>query len=308
MRWRKLGRIFVADAHSDWIHSHGVVPIARLLGNYRYRIYFNPRDRRGRSNVSWLDIDIRNPTKVLALSQKPLIEPGELGYFDDNGAMSSWLVEHDGRELLFYQGWNLGVTVKFYVAVGIATRPLGDPAQSFARMSPGPILERCIEEPVFIACPAVMIEHGKWRMWYQSGRPWSRSSEGALPSYDIRFAESSDGIRWTLTGKQILTFEHPGEVAITRFCPLREVNGQYRAWYSYRGNDWGYRIGYATSEDGCNWTRHDDKVGIVCESQSWEAQMICYPFVFDTDIGRFMLYNGGRYGQAGFGIAALDQD
>ena len=33
-----------------------------------------------------------------------------------------------------------------------------------------------------------------------------------------------------------------------------------------------------------------------------------YPFVFDTERGRFMLYNGGRYGAGGFGIAVLDQD
>ena len=36
--------------------------------------------------------------------------------------------------------------------------------------------------------------------------------------------------------------------------------------------------------------------------------MICYPFVFDTEIGRMMLYNGGRYGDAGFGIAVLERD
>jgi hypothetical protein len=38
------------------------------------------------------------------------------------------------------------------------------------------------------------------------------------------------------------------------------------------------------------------------------ATMIAYPFVFDTERGRFMLYNGGRYGAGGFGIAVLDQD
>ena len=36
--------------------------------------------------------------------------------------------------------------------------------------------------------------------------------------------------------------------------------------------------------------------------------MICYPFVFDTEIGRMMLYNGGHYGAAGFGIAVLEQE
>jgi len=308
MRWRKLGRVFVADQHSAWIHSHGVIPIARPIGDYRYRIYFNPRDREGRSNVSWIDIDIRDPTKVITLSKQPVIEPGELGFFDDNGAMGCWILEHDGHEILYYQGWNRGVTVSFYIAIGVAIRPLGNPDLPFERLSKGPILDRCMQEPMFAACPAVMMVNGQWHAWYQSGRSWIRGVDRAWPCYDIRYAVSADGVRWTLTGKQILTFAHRGEVAITRFCPLLEADARYRAWYSYRGNDWGYEIGYATSEDGVDWTRRDGLVGIVRDADSWEGPMICYPFVFDTEIGRFMLYNGGRYGAAGFGIAVLEQD
>lgn len=308
MRWKKLGRIFVANAHSEWLHSHGIVPIARPLGDQRYRIYFSPRDRKNRSNISWLDIDVRDPTKILRLSERPLLEPGPLGCFDDSGAMGCWIVEHDGIERLYYQGWTLGVTVSFYVAVGIAERPAGDADRPFIRISAGPILDRCMQEPVFIADPAVIVEQQNWRMWYQSGRPWTATSAAALPSYDIRYADSRDGIRWNLGGVQSLTFQHPGEIAIARFCPLREANGAYKAWYSYRANDWGYQIGFATSEDGISWTRRDDQAGIERDAGGWEGPMICYPFVFDTEIGRMMLYNGGRYGDAGFGIAVLEQD
>ena len=307
MRWRKLGRIFVADGHSEWVHSHGVVPIARALDTHRYRIYFSPRDRQNRSNVSWLDLDIRDPTKVLRLSERPLLLPGPLGCFDDSGAMGCWIIEHDGIERLYYQGWMRGVTVSFYVAVGVAERPAGNPDRPFERISEGPILDRCRQEPVFIADPAVVIENGHWRMWYQSGRPWTRPADVALPSYDIRYAQSADGLNWNLTGIQSLAFQHPGEVAIARFCPLRERDGSFKAWYSYRANDWGYRIGFATSSDGISWTRRDDEAGIERDA-GWEGPMICYPFVFDTDLGRMMLYNGGRYGDAGFGIAVLEQD
>lgn len=261
-----------------------------------------------RSNVSWLDIDIRDPTKVLNLSQRPLLTPGALGCFDDSGAIGCWLVEHEDVEYLYYQGWNRGVTVSFYVAVGIAVRPSGYPDYPFKRISEGPILDRCVEEPVFISDPAVMIENGNWRMWYQSGRPWTKHAAQPLPSYDIRYAESTDGKRWNLTGIQSLTFQHSGEVAIARFCPVREIDGSYKAWYSYRSNDWGYRIGFAASTDGMMWTRHDDQAGIECDSSSWEGPMICYPFVFDTELGRMMLYNGGRYGEAGFGVAVLEKD
>jgi hypothetical protein len=308
MRWRKLGRIFVADRHSEWMHSHGVLPIARPLGDYRYRIYFNPRDRLGRSNVSWLDIDIRDPTRVLRLSDRPLLAPGALGCFDDHGAMGCWTVERDGTEHCYYQGWNLGVTVSFYVAIGLATRPAADVDRPFERISLGPILDRCAAEPIFAGCPAVLVENSRWRMWYQSGRAWSQHADGPRPSYDVHYAEGSDAVHWDLTGAEALTFAHPGEVAITRFCPIQETDGRYRAWYSYRGTEWDYRIGCAASTDGFRWYRQDEAAGIACDPDSWEKTMICYPYVFDTDMGRMMLYNGGRYGDAGFGIALLEQD
>jgi predicted GH43/DUF377 family glycosyl hydrolase len=307
MKWKKLGRVFVGDGQSDWIHSHGIVPIARPLDGNVYRIYFSPRDKSGRSNVSWLDIDIRNPTRVLRVSERPLLEPGPIGCFDDRGAMGCWIVEHEGREILYYQGWMLGVTVPFYVAVGVAARPVGDPDRPFERCFDGPILDRCPSEPVFIADPAVFFENGVWRMWYQSGKAWTPGSP-PLPSYDIRYAESQDGVRWRLNGQSAMSFIHPGEVAIARFCPFKEADGTYRAWYSYRGNDWGYCIGSAISEDGIHWSRQDEKEGLRSDVDSWEGRMVCYPFVFDTHQGRFMLYNGGRYGDQGFGIAVLEQD
>jgi hypothetical protein len=308
MRWRKLGRIFVANDHSEWVHSHGAVPVARSLGDYRWRIYFSPRDRLGHSNVSWLDIDIRNPTRVLRLSERPILEPGPLGCFDDSGAMVSWIAEYEGIEYCYFQGWNLGVTVTFHVAIGLATRPARDPDQPFERVSAGPIIDRSLAEPYFTSNPAVLIENGRWRMWHLSGRPWTRHEGRACPCYDIHYAEAPDGVHWNVTGAEALTFAHPGEVAIARFCPIRESAGSYRAWYSYRGNDWGYRIGYATSAEGRSWTRRDDEAGIACDPDSWETTTICYPFVFDSEIGRMMLYNAGRYGDAGFGIAALEQD
>jgi hypothetical protein len=218
------------------------------------------------------------------------------------------MVDHEGQEFLYYQGWNLGVTVAFRAAIGLAVRPLGQPDRPFERVSAGPIIDRSIDEPVSVGAPAVMMESGTWRMWYQSGYPWRSGPDRPLPLYDIRYAESGDGIRWALTRKQAVTFEHAGEVAITRFTPVREGHGRYSAWYAYRGDDWGYYIGYAASGDGISWVRSDTKAGIACDQDGWEAPMISYPFVFDTERGRFMLYNAGRYGTAGFGIAILDQD
>ncbi len=44
-------------------------------------------------------------------------------------------------------------------------------------------------------------------------------------------------------------------------------------------------------------------VGIDISAESWNLEMIDYPFVFDHKGHRYMLYNGNGYGKTGFGLA-----
>ncbi|WP_043358777.1 hypothetical protein [Belnapia sp. F-4-1] len=309
LRWRKLGHVFAAAGQSAWLHSHAIVPIPRPLGGSLWRVHFSPRDRQNRSNFSWVDIDLYDPTRVLRHSTVPLLQPGPPGCFDDCGAMGAWIVETGSEERLYYQGWTLSRTVSFHAAIGLAVRPLGNPDLPFERVSAGPIIDRCLEEPHFVADPAVMADStGGWRMWYQSGHAWSEVNGTLQPRYDIRHATSRDGLRWELTPRSVLTFAHPGEVAIARFCPIREADGGWRAFYSFRGDDWSYRIGTALSSDGLDWKRQDEAAGMALGEGGWERLSMSYPTVFEAEGARWMLYNSGRYGDAGFGIAVLEQD
>ena len=36
--------------------------------------------------------------------------------------------------------------------------------------------------------------------------------------------------------------------------------------------------------------------------------MICYPFVFEHKVNKYMLYNGNDYGKDGFGLAVLESE
>jgi predicted GH43/DUF377 family glycosyl hydrolase len=76
-------------------------------------------------------------------------------------------------------------------------------------------------------------------------------------------------------------------------------------WYSYRGSR--NRIGYADSEDGISWERKDGEAGIDVSASGWDSEMIEYPFVFDHDGERYMLYNGNGYGKTGIGLAVLEK-
>ncbi len=82
-------------------------------------------------------------------------------------------------------------------------------------------------------------------------------------------------------------------------------NGVYKLWYSFRGES--YRIGYAESTDGRNYTRKDEEVGIDASSDGWDSEMIEYAYIFDHKGRRYMIYNGNNFGKTGIGLAILEQ-
>jgi predicted GH43/DUF377 family glycosyl hydrolase len=99
--------------------------------------------------------------------------------------------------------------------------------------------------------PVVIQQGGKYRMWYTGqakGKSW------------IGYATSDDGKTWNrASDKPVLSPEQSWE-KVAVMCPhvlYDEQSKLYRMWYSggeqYEPN----AIGYATSEDGQKWTRHD---------------------------------------------------
>ncbi|MNL67240.1 hypothetical protein D3C87_1918050 [compost metagenome] len=75
-------------------------------------------------------------------------------------------------------------------------------------------------------------------------------------------------------------------------------------WYSVRGGK--YRIGYAESDDGCEWIRRDELAGITVSDSGWDSDSVEYAHVFDYGGARYMLYNGNDFGATGFGLAILE--
>ena len=296
--WEKRGLLIAEPAGSDWARSHAALPIVDPVGGSRVRVYVSARDGGGRAQIGYCDCDLDSPGNGSGFSAQPVLGTGELGTFDDSGVTSSCIVTHQGRKFLYYTGWTRGVTVPFYLFVGLAVSD--DGGESFRRVSRAPILERNDVDPLLTASPYVLVENGRWRMWYVSGASWRTWNGEPRHDYHIRYAESVDGMRWDRRGTVCIDFEHPDEHAIARPCVIRDGD-TYRMWYSWRGAQ--YRIGYAESSDGITWTRMDDRAGISVSATGWDSEMVEYPFVF-THRGRLMmLYNGNGYGKSGCGLA-----
>jgi hypothetical protein len=302
MRWSKRGLLLPAPVGVSWAVSHAALPVVHEDANGRLEMLFTARDGRGRSHIGAASIDLGNG-RAIDVEAQALLDPGELGGFDDSGATSSCLVvdESSQRRYLFYTGWSLGVTVPFYLSAGLAISD--DGGCSYRRASRAPILPCNDVDPFLTASPWVIRDSDRWRMWYVSGSGWEERPEGApRHRYHIKYAESSDGISWQRTNRVCIDYDGHDEYAFGRPC-VKQDGGVYRMWYCSRGST--YRIGYAESADGLEWERRDADVGIDLAPVGWDSEMQAYPIVVDHRGDRYLLYNGNGYGATGIGYAIL---
>lgn len=301
MKWLKHGLI-LDPLQCNSLVSHATLPIANKIDDEIYRIYFSSRDKKNFSHIYYIEINIKNPTKILYFSKKPVLSPGPLGAFDDSGTMASWVENRNGKKFLYYIGWNQRVTIPYHNSIGLAVSD--DGGKTFTKYSEGPIIDRTPQEPYFSASCCSLIENNTWKLWYLSCKNWTIHSGKPQPNYHIKYAESNDGINWIRKGVVCIDFKNNQEWAISRPCVIKE-NNLYKMWYSYSG-PLSYRIGYAESNDGIRWNRLDDNVGIDISLSGWDSESIEYPYVFQHDSIKYMLYCGNEFGKTGFGYATME--
>lgn len=296
--WEKKGLIIQPKTELWWMQTFAMVPVADHIEKDRHRIYFSGRDNQNRSQIGFVTVNIsKGVIDVIDYATEPVLTIGELGTFDDNGVTPSWMVNEGGFKYLYYIGWNAGSTTRMSLIAGLAVSK--DGGKTFERNSRAPLLERTDREPFSILTgPCVLTKNGRWEMWYVSGEGWVNRD---LPRYNIKYAESNDGIHWERKGHVCLELKE-NETALARPCVIEE-NGIYKMWFSYKDPEIGYRIGYAESENGKDWLRLDHESGINPSASGWDSEMIEYSFVFKHDQITYMLYNGNGYGKDGAGYA-----
>lgn len=308
MRWVKKGLIYCPDGQFKWNCTHAQVPIIDLISDTVWRIYYTTRDVYQRSRVSYIEVEAGNPQNILYKHKNPILDIGLSGRFDDCGVMCSSIINLKQKIYLYYVGWNVRNTVAYHNSLGVAVSE--DSGKTFNKCFQGPVMDRSIYDPYMCTSCDVIIRNGTWKAWYTSGTKWEMLDGKLEPFYNIKFAESDDGFTWKRNEKVAINYKHDKE-AIS--CPsiICEEN-KYRMWYSYRNvldyrNDKNnsYRIGYAESIDGKEWTRLDEQVGIDISgiNSEWDSQMIAYPRVFKYKGLLYMLYNGNGFGRSGFGYA-----
>ncbi|WP_044559020.1 hypothetical protein [Azospirillum sp. B4] len=301
-RWRKLGQVFAGPAGADAsLLTHAALPVAVPLEGDLVRVFFSGRDAANRSAVGTVLIRLGEVPRVEDQPAAPVLLPGGVGAFDDAGVGIGCVVPGGDADRLYYMGWNVGGSVPWRNAIGVA---FGDARSGrFERAFAGPVLDRNVMDPYSLSYPWVLqLGPGDWRMWYGTHLTWGAAI--ADMSHAIRHASSVDGLSWHPATALALPPEGD-EVATVRPTVRPMTGGGYEMHYAARGADTPYRIGRAVSVDGHRWVRAGG--GLAPDQGGWEAGATTYPCVFEQGGRRWLLYNGANYGGTGFGLAVWEE-
>jgi hypothetical protein len=313
MPWKRCGLIYSSgrQPNCEWAASHAQCPTLDRVSDRTLRIYFGTRDTANRTRPTFIEVDPNHPERVTYVHDRPVLDLGELGAFDDVGVTPFCVVNVDTTKYLYYAGCNTSTSVPYRMSIGLAVSE--DGGYSFHRCRRGPILDRTPDEPHFCSAPFVIREGREWRMWYLSCLGWRLIGDRPEPQYHVKVARSDDGLRWCQDGSVAIALAHANE-AITRPWVLRTAN-RWQMWYCHRSLDGyrtdkegSYRIGYADSDDdGANWVRRDESAGLGVSAEGWDCEMTAYPAVYQQAGRLYLLYNGNGFGRSGFGYAVGEE-
>lgn len=308
--WLKRGLIYQATGRHGFDHSHCHKPTPLLLDEHTIRVYFGTRDAQGKTRTTFIDLDRHDPSRIIHVHDRPVLDLGKIGAFDDSGANVCSVLRVGDLIYMYFIGWNPSTTVHTRNAIGLAISR--DGGWTFERAYDGAVLDRTKLEPYYTgAIDVIQTPQGRFKTWYTSGSAWKLIQGKPEIFYHIKFAESEDGIDWERKDITCVPPAHEFE-ATARPCVFVQ-DGRYRMWYSRRdlrefrlNPRMGYRGGYAESDDGIHWRRMDDCLVLACseDEQAWDSQAIAYPYVLAIDDLEVMFYNGNGFGRTGFGWAS----
>jgi len=164
--------------------------------------------------------------------------------------------------------------------------------------------------------PTVLRDGGFLKMWYGASEDGSETS--------VAYAESYDGINWGNAPWPALETGPPGswdedyaECPTVLIDPDASPEKRYKMWYcGMASSEEIYRIGYATSPDGINWTKYENNpvLDVGDGFYDWDYLAVADPMVLYTGDGYMMWYTGAGFDTTGLPVfylrigLALSQD
>ena len=190
-----------------------------------------------------------------------------------------------------------------------------DGGMTFDRLFEGPIVDRTRHEPYFCSTPFVLVDDGHVEALVRVDHGLRRGHGRQEPQYQIRYAESTDGIETgagrlvTCIGLQLRRrSERAGRACSRRTAATACGTAIGASSTTARIRSKSYRIGYAESVDGRGLDPARSPGGHRSSEDGWDSMMVAYPFVYEHRGTKYMLYAGNGFGETGFGYAVLEDD
>jgi hypothetical protein len=314
-KWEKKGHIFNPtniENRPVWMNEFAQAPNTLVFDDF-VRVYFSCRPKRDQNGQfttysTFLDLDTNDLTKILYISNEPVLKLGDRGCFDEFGTYPFSPIKTDDGFLAFYAGWTRCISVPFDIAIGVCKSKDG---KNYKKLGNGPVLSASLYEPFTISSPKIRKFNDMYYLFYVSGSKWNIIDEKTEMALKLRVAKSKDGFNWEKLNKNIIE-DKLGVIESQASPDVIFKNGKYHMFFDYWSSEefrkTKYRtIGYAYSTDLTNWTRDDSKVGISVsqDKDAFDNEMMAYPHVFEVNKKTYMLYLGNEVGRYGFGLAEL---
>jgi hypothetical protein len=304
--WKKLGQIFDPNKHRlhPKLKTHASTPVAALIEQDTFRIFFSSRDEVNRSSVGSLDFNLLSK-EVLAIRNSPVVEHGNLGSFFSDGISLGNYFEANDKKFISFMGWTILSDKEWRGEIGYFEL---DNNLLFKDILLDPVIKLDeLIDPLSLSYPWVMqMPQGSYKIWY--GSTLSKNSKSGEMLHVINHGSSVDGFNWKKNGLS-LPYQEQVINAFSRPSVICYDHKNFEMWYSYRrAGQKSYGISSAVSNDGKKWLHNKEHLQMSTSNSGWDSEMIEYPFVFQHKQNLYMLYNGNDYGKTGFGLAVFNYD
>lgn len=303
--------VFNTNGEYDWSRNYATGPVVDIIDDKIWRIYYATRDSFNHGRTTYIEVEAGNPTNILYIHDRPIFGLGKIGTFDDCGAGVTSILNYNGKKYLYYLGITVRNTISYHNSMGLAISE--DGGKTFYKFSEGPLLSPTYKEPYGNGATYTLLDGDIFRLYYTSFVGWEVYNNHPEPLYNIKYAESKNGIDWERNQIISVDFKDGVKCGIAKPSVIKE-NGIYKMWYTYRGAfDYrtnkanSYRIGYGESKDGRVFTRMDEKFGMDIAENGWDSVMQTYPNVIKYDDKYWVFYNGNTFGKSGFGCAVFEK-
>lgn len=301
MEWRKLGKVFSQEG-VGWKSNSALTPTPVLLSDEVIRVYAGFRDDEGISRIGYVDVSADDPTRLLKVSQEPVLDRGRDGCFDDNGVILGDIVKVDGVYRMYYVGFQKVQRAKFLAFTGLAISE--DGGNSFIRQSEAPIMDRANGATTIRAIHTALYEEGRWKVWFAVGDDWEIINGVPFPQYNIWYTESDDGIAFG-NPSQLCVDVAGDEYRIGRPSVYKMPDGYIMFYTKGSRSGLDYYPGIAYSSNGIEWERRDSDFSLPLSPGGFDSMHLCYPRLINVKNRTYCFYNGNNMGAEGFGVAEL---